>query len=221
MVMSLPQWIRHLLTEDGRERVRASVHTAEKRTRGQIVPMVVRRSASVGHVPKLLTALILSLCYVTRRGFSAAWLPWGHGPWLALGVDIAVALILGHVLARFAWVRRLLVSRADRHHAAWMRAEVAFYRHGIDKTKGGTGVLLFMSVEDRQAVVLADKAIAAKVPREVWDEICQMLLRGARQGDIANGYQAAIQRSASVLEKHFPAKGKHPNELPDKLVIEA
>jgi uncharacterized membrane protein len=69
-------------------------------------------------------------------------------------------------------------------------------------------------------VVLADKAIAHKVPRETWDEICEMLLRGARQKNLANGFQAAIARSASVLEKPFPPKKKKANQLGNALVIE-
>ena len=213
--MSLPKWIRHVLTEDGRDRVRASVRTAEKRTRGQIVPLVVRRSAGIGHVPLFLTTVLLGLSFPASRHLQA----WGdHRPWLP--ILLVLSLFLGQFLAKLSWIQRFLTPNADRHRAAWLRAEMAFYRHGLDRTKGSTGVLLFMSIEDRQAIVLADKAIASKVPVEVWDEVCAMLTRGARQGDIANGYQAAIQRCAAALEKYFPVKGKHPNELPDKLVIE-
>ena len=219
--MSMPKWIKHTLTDDGRDRVRAAVQAAEKRSQGQIVPMVVRHSAGVRHVPYIVASLILSFAYLAKLKLSNAWLPWGHSPALALLLDLALAALLGWGLAKFAWIRRLFTPHPDRHRAAWMRAEMAFYRHGLDKTKGATGILLFISLEDRQAIVIADKKIAAKVPREVWNEVCEMLLRGARQGDLANGYQAAIQRCASVLEKHYPAKGKHPNELPDKLIIES
>ena len=218
--MSLPVWVRYALRSEGRERIVAAVAAAEKRTRGQIVPMVVRQSAGAAHVPLTLAALILALFFLLRIQVSYPWLPWGQSPWLGVALDLVLALVAGYAGAKIPRVRRFLTPNADRHRAAWLRAETAFYRHGLDRTKGSTGILLFISLADRQAIVLADKAIAAKVPPEVWDEVCEMLLRGARQGDLANGFQAAIQRCASVLEKHFPVKGRHPNELADKLIVE-
>jgi putative membrane protein len=135
-------------------------------------------------------------------------------------LDLILATLAGWALSKFAWVRRLLTPEADRHQAVLLRAKAAFYERGLDRTQGKTGILLFVSLADHQAVVLADKAIAKKLPAETWDEVCEMLLRGARQGDLANGYQAAIAKCATLLEKNFKPRRGNKNELRNALIIE-
>jgi putative membrane protein len=182
------------------------------------VPMVVRESAATGHVPALADALLLAGAYAAGLELSRAHLPWGHWAWLPL--DLSLAALAGWGLARFAWLRRLLTPKSDRARAALLRAEAAFYARGLDRTKGATGILLFISLQDHQAVVLADKAIASKLPPETWDEVCEMLLRGARQGDLATGFQAAIAKCASILEKPFPTGRRDRDELHNGLIVE-
>lgn len=215
----LPGWLQGHLKEEGLERIEASVRKAEKRTRGEIVPMVVRQSAATGHVPLTAAALLLAGAYASGLDLSRAHLPWGHWAWLPL--DLLLAAVAGWALAKLAWVRRWLTPIGDRAQAAELRARNAFHARGLDKTKGSTGILLFISLEDRQAVVLADKAIATRLPKETWDVLCEMLLRGARQKDLANGFQAAIAQCASILEKNFPVRGKDKDELSDALIVEA
>jgi putative membrane protein len=214
----VPVWLRLYMKEEGLQRIATAVAAAEKRTRGEIVPMVVRESAGTGHVALTAAALCLALAYALGLELSRAHLPWGHWAWLPL--DLLIAGAAGWLLAKFAWLRRLLTPPADRARAAHRRAELAFYAQGLDKTKGATGILLFVSLLDHQAVVLADKAIAAKVPPETWDEVCGMLLRGAKQRDLANGFQAAIARCAGILEKDFPETKRGRNELRNDLRVE-
>ena len=206
----VPAWLQSHLKEEGLDRIEASVRKAEKRTRGEIVPMVVRQSASTGHVALTASALFLAGAYAGGLELSRAHLPWGHWAWLPL--DLLVAALVGAFLARFALIRRWLTPQHARARASYLRAKAAFYERGLDRTKGATGILLFISLEDRQAVVLADKAIATRLPKETWDVLCEMILRGARQKDLANGFQAAIAQCASILEKDFPARPKDKDE---------
>ena len=216
--MALPKWINGYLREEGLERIETAVRHAEKRTRGEIVPMVVRQSGGYGHAPLVWTALALATVVTLGFSFTRDHLPWGSRAWMPL--DLVALSLIGSLLAKVPALQRLVTPKADRERAALLRAQTAFHAHGLDKTKGSSGILLFMSLHDRQAVVLADKAIADRVPHHAWDKICVMLLRGASQRDLANGYQAAIAESAKVLEKYFPAKSGGKDELRNQLIIE-
>ena len=214
----VPDWLSGYIKEEGLERIVQAVRTAETKTRGEIVPMVVRRSAGTAHVPLTAAAIVLASAYAAGLQLSRAHLPWGHWAWLPL--DLALGLLAGWGLAKFAWVRNALTPPQDRARAAFLRAQSAFHAHGLDRTKGSSGILLFVSLEDRQAVVLADKGIAERMPKETWDQLCEMLLRGARYGDLASGYQAAVARCATILEKKFPVTRYDKDELPNQLIIE-
>ena len=56
---TLPSWATRALGAQGHERIEAAIARAEARTSGEIVPLLVRRSSTVGHVPLLATALLL------------------------------------------------------------------------------------------------------------------------------------------------------------------
>ncbi len=44
-------WARRALGNDGADRIEAAIAEAESHTSGEIVPILVRRSSTVGHVP--------------------------------------------------------------------------------------------------------------------------------------------------------------------------
>ena len=56
-----PNWARQVLGDDGVERIETAIADAESSTSGEIVPILVRRSSTVGHVP-LASFTLLLLC---------------------------------------------------------------------------------------------------------------------------------------------------------------
>jgi putative membrane protein len=144
--------------------------------------------------------------------------PWSPPVWTPL-LDLAVAALAGGLLGRWAPLLRALTPARDLDHAVHLAAEAAFYRLGLRKTRESTGILLYVSLAERRAVVLADDGIAAKVPAETWDEVCGLLLAGAAAHDLASGYETALRRCADILAKPFPPRRRNPNELADGLRI--
>ena len=73
-------------------------------------------------------------------------------------------------------------------------------------------------MREHRAELLADASIASKVPPEVWGDAMVALLAEVKQGRVADGMIAAVERVGKVLEEHFPAGSGNPNELPDRLI---
>lgn len=218
--MEVPVWLKHQLDGDGLQRIRASVEAAEKKTCAEIVPMIVRESSQTGHVIVVIFFALLAILFC----FS----PLLVAPATSLGLPLS-ALELGGVLAAggVAWalsriesVRRLCTPRADRISSALLRAQLEFYEAGITGTSGRTGLLIFVSFLERQAVVLADQAIAAKFKQETWDEVVHLLTERVHAGDFAEGMCRAIKRCGELLERDFPRSADDADELPNRLIIE-
>ena len=212
------RWLNKHLNHAARERVHQAVLAAEKRTPAEIVPVLVRRSVR-SHAAALAGLILLALLWGSGRSIGRLYLPWGQ--WGARPVDVAVCLLLGWSLASTARVRRWLTRPSDRQRAVHLAAEASFYRLGLHKAGHDNGVLIFVSLEERQAVVLAGPGIAAKVEAKEWDSICKRLVRQAANGDLGAGFETAILASAELLEKHFPhPRGKRPKaKLGDRLRI--
>jgi putative membrane protein len=99
----------------------------------------------------------------------------------------------------------------------------AFHEHGLHRTAEGTGVLLFASLFEREAVVLGDRGIHEKVGEEGWDRVVRALVAGLRAGTPAAGFVEAIALCGAKLAEHFPREGSGrpaTDELEDALRAE-
>lgn len=216
MVKNIPKWSRTFISEEGARRIEAAVRAAEQRTSGEIVPVLVRRSASTGLVPLVMGLLFmlltvgLQLSLTPSDAKEAAWI------WMLV---ILLAAALGWGLGKVPRIQRWILPRFEQEDAAKKRALLEFYLAGLNKTAGGTGVLLFVSLDEHQAVVLADQGIAQYCQPEVFEEVMRDLVQGAKQNDLAAGFERAIQRSCDILAPYFPRLKHDDNELSDHLII--
>ena len=88
----------------------------------------------------------------------------------------------------------------------------------VAHTKNRTGVLIFVSLAERYARIIADEGIAQKVHSSEWQTAIDVLLIHMRAGRVAQGFVAAIERCSAVLAAHAPPDGS-VNALPDRLYV--
>ncbi len=213
----LPGWARRALGSDGAERIETAIAEAESHTSGEIVPILVRRSSTVGHVP-LVSFTLLLLC-VFLFDLPAHLAELGGPSWVWLGACWLFAGGLALGLSRLDAVERLLTPRPDQMQQVDQRAEIEFYELEMSQTQNRTGILLFVSLMEHRAVVLADHSIAEKLDAEIWQELVALMIQGVKRGDLAEGMAQAIQRCGELLSPHFPIADDDTNELRDHLVI--
>ena len=197
---------------EAQARVAQAVRDAEARSAGQIVPVVVERSARYPEThwiaAVLLAALATAGAEAGRAGIGASELPF---------LQLAAAAI-GWFLAHLAPVERLLAGRREMDDATRDRALRAFHEHGLNRTEKGTGVLVFASLLERRAHVIGDHGIHAKMGEAEWQRALDRLVQGMAQGDPARGFCDAIALVGARLAEHFPRAGAPAgNELPDAL----
>lgn len=122
---------------------------------------------------------------------------------------------------RFAIEAALPWSYLRRNVPPRERALMVFAKLRVWDTEHNNGVLLYVNLADRAVEIIADRGIAAKVPRATWQAICQAARDQFRQSRIEAGAIAAIEAIGAVLAQHFPlAPGEsRGNELPDEPVL--
>jgi len=210
-------------TDAERERIRQAVQQAERVTKGEIVPMIVPASAryrEAGSRTGLILALLALALLLTIEIY---WLPWGwhagNAGWLLLAVVVSYGF--GQWLGSVPMVVRLVTSRERMAHKVTLRAEQAFYKHGLHNTKGRTGILILVSMLERRVHVLADKGINDHVPAGTWDGLVNGIIDGIRTGQATDAICAAIAECGTLLSAVAPAgSGDNPDELPDELIQE-
>jgi len=198
-------------TKQDHDAISTAIRQAETRSSGQLVCVLAHSSSDYAHVP-LLWASTLALF--------APWPLIYFTPWSVQRIfliQLAVFIVAGLVLS---WkpLRLALVPRAVRRARAHRAALEQFVLRGIDRTENRSGVLIFVSLAERYARIIADEGIAAKVPNAEWQAAIDALTGHMRDGRIAEGFAAAIERCGAVLAAHAPPDGS-PNTLPDRLYV--
>ena len=219
------------LSEADHERVTAAVAAAEARTAGEIVTVVADRSDGYSDVAFVwaalvsFTALAVFALYPHLVLDRIEWLAggWNH-EWTArelLGIATALAIVkFLAVWAILHWqsLRFALIPAPIKTARALGRAIDLFKVGAERRTHGRTGVLIYLSMREHRAEIVADEAIASKVAPEVWGEAMAAMLAHIKQGRCADGMIAAVEEVGAVLAEHFPRAGHDTNELPDRLI---
>jgi putative membrane protein len=194
------------------QRISAAIADAEQRTSGEIVVVVTAQSDGYYYVPPLVGAVVALLVpwvliYFTQLHLVPIYL-------------IQLATFLGVTLAMLPMAARIApVPSSIRWLHAHRRAVEQFLAQNLHTTGGRTGVLLFVSVAERYAEIIADKSIDGKVPDGTWKGIVDSLTRAIGERRTADGFVTAIGAIGTALASHFPPGASDPNELPDHLII--
>ncbi len=99
------------------------------------------------------------------------------------------------------------------------RAEALFSELRIWDTEHNSGVLIYVQLLDRRIEIVADRGIAAKVEQKEWDAVCRAMEGLFKKQKYLEGALEGIERITQILARHFPPRGRHPNELPDRPVV--
>lgn len=196
--------------------VRAAVVEAEKRTIGEIVPVVLERSDD--HPGARWAFALVTL--LVSSALLEAFLAW-DAPHVLLLEQLAIGAA-AYALARvLPDLQRAFVSEARADEMAEEQAYQEFFRLGLHETRARTGVLLFVSLFERRVVVIGDEGIASKVDASHWANVRELVLAGIRRGSLAQGLAEGVREAGRVLAEHHPRLGNDSNELPDRLVVRA
>lgn len=135
---------------------------------------------------------------------------------LLLQVAIFLALLLLLSLPRS---RVALMPRKTRRAIAHRVAMEQFAMRGLAHKKDRSGVLIFVSLAERYARIVADDGIAARVPQAEWQAAVDALVAHMRDGRIADGFVTAIDLCGEKLATHFPRAAASGDELPDRIYV--
>jgi len=202
-------------TNEEQERIQQAVMAAEKKTSGEIVPMVVSASGRYAEVE--LSGLVIGLVLGTLAAF--IW----HDPWGSVQTYLlwpVVGAVLGFAVCSVPRFKSRLIPKHRVADAVHGRSLAAFTGHGLHYTKAHTGILILASLLERRVVVLADQGINEKVQPGTWDEVVQILTNGLRSANACDAFCKAIERCGEILEQHFPRSPDDQDELANKLVTE-
>lgn len=198
-------------TQD-RERIASAIRSAEAKTTGEIVCVLAKTSSDTTALPVVIAAvaaLALPWLLVATTAMTVHRI-------LSLQIVVFVVLLVLLCLPR---IRVALMPRKARRAIAHRAAMAQFAMRGIARKKERSGILIFVSLVERYARIIADDGIAARVPQAEWQAAVDALIAHMRDGRIADGFVTAIDRCGEKLAAHFPRTGASDDVLPDRIYV--
>ena len=219
------------LSEKEHAIVSEAVGEAEKQTSGEILTVLADRSDGYTDVALWWS---VAASFTTMSLFAAFPDPfldfldrliraWGHewsvGQLASLTITLGLVTFLTGVLVQmWAPIKFLLVPAPVKTMRVHEQAIKHFKVGAERRTHGRTGILIYLSMREHRAEIVADEPIAAKVSSEVWGEAMGDMLAEIKRGRIAEGMAVGVRDVGFVLAEHFPRGSEDMNELPDRLI---
>ncbi|WP_297770621.1 TPM domain-containing protein [uncultured Alcanivorax sp.] len=201
-----------LLDKNAQETLSQTIGEQEKRTDAELVTVLARQADDYRYVT-LLWAALLSLLVPVALLFLPVWLTPFEGLLLQWGVLLVLAVLFRLKPVQF----RVVPRRLQRMRAAGL-ARQAFLEQGLHRTRGGTGLLIFVSEAEHYVEILADQGIARHVDDSEWQTIVDAFIARVKAGRVAEGFQECVAACGDKLATHVPAT-EQKNELPNHLIM--
>lgn len=200
-----------MISQAEKARIIEAITVAEAKTAGEIFCVIAHASSGYSLVPIAWAALV-ALAAPAPMIYLTTW-PAGLIYLVQLAAFIVSAAVFSLPAIRF----RVVPNQAmrERAHVEAMRQ---FLAQGMHLTEHRTGVLVFVSVAEHYAEIVADSGINAKVAPAVWQDAVDAAVAAIREGRIGDGLVAAVERCGAVLAEHFPPGAINRDEVPNKVV---
>ena len=219
------------LSEADHKSVTEAVALAERASDAEIVTVVAGRSDAYHDVGLHYAVLAMLLVPVVLALLPQAWIDWATGLFLGWNAELGRAALMAalfmmlavmFLIVRFALaympLRMALTPGATKTRRVRRRA-LELFRAGTEhRTFGRTGVLLYLSLAEHRAEIVADEAIHSKVEADRWGEAMAVLVDHVKAGRIAEGMAAAVEKIGGVCATCLPKTAGDPNQLEDRLI---
>jgi putative membrane protein len=191
-------------------RIAEAIRAAEQKTSGEIV-CVLARSSSEYHSAPVLVGALLALLAPWALVFLTQW-----SIERILLAQLAI-FVLATLICSVTPIGMVLVPRRIQRTRAHRAAMEQFHIRGLGRLQERAGILIFVSLAERYARIIADDHLAAKVPAGEWRSAVDALTAHMKDHRIAEGFVAAVERCGAVLSEHAP--GAQSGKLPDRIYL--
>jgi putative membrane protein len=219
------------LTDEDRRKIAEAIGAAEAQSNGEIVAVATPISDAYHDVGLhwALIPLFAVLAWAAWRPTSLIWWydflfgGWNPEPTMSqlltlLMVFAALKFTVALLIMKWMPLRLVLTPPATKHRRVRRRAITVFKAAAERRTAGRTGILIYLSIAERRAEIVADEAILKVTDEHTWGEAMTALIADVREGRPADGIVAAIERVGAVLSEKFPRSAGDTNEIPDALI---
>lgn len=210
------------------DQVTQAIQEAEATTSAEIVAVIARSSGRYDRPEDIVglwfAAVAIVVAWIAYPSPSNDAGDWGAAApacqLVAMLASGGVGFVVGVVVATQArWLRRLFTPRSQMTDEVYRQARQAFFDKRVHHTDGGAGVLLYVSLFERMAAVIADQRVLEALGQARIDEVCRELTTRLHEGNAIDALCDTSRSIGRLLAAVLPRSTEDINELEDALVV--
>lgn len=200
------------LTDEAKRALSEAVTAVEAVSSAELVIAVRPRSGPYLHAD-LIAATGAALATLLVLLFS----PWTFDlVWFVIDPVLA-GILAGALASRWPALRRLLTSPAVRRRQVEVLARSVFLEKGVHKTRGRTGILVYLSLLEREAEVVVDAGVEPLLSTESWQREVGEIRAAVRRGEDGVAVATRLHALALLLGAALVRAADDVDELPNEV----
>ncbi len=211
-----------ILSDHERVRLDRLIADAEKRTNAQIVLAVIKRSDDYAELPWKTFALSASVA-----GLFVVILDFILNYWVSHTTLLIAAIAMLSTGAAFALLTifipgfaRIFLSANRAEVEVKQYAESLFLNRELFATRKRIGILLLVSLFERQIVLLPDKGLKSRLTKETMESIIACMKQPLAHNELNRALENGLEELSKVLELSTQGRDNIENELSDQIIEE-
>jgi putative membrane protein len=201
-----------ILTIDQQIRIRQKVQSIESKVFGELLVVVSDKSTPIFWISWVLPAVF------SWVGFSVGLMVYQSSMVVLMGSFFLGAMI-GLGLSKVYWVQKIMIPNWIEQRFVQREALHYFYSNRVSQTPSKSGVLLFVSLFERELDIIVDSALKAKVTQEQLNQVVNSGISKFKQKNYCDGVLAALDEVEMLLTAHFVKPEQKNNELHEELIL--
>lgn len=200
-------------------RIEAAIDDFEKEIDFEFIPVIAHQSSYVEHITWMITLILLVIFIglieiLFQTYLSDSWMP--HWPFYVAAPF--VAFVFEFFLDKSDRIDRFFISPRQRAQQVHTAAELFFYRQRLHEVSSHNALMLYISVMERQIVLMPDPRHKFSGMETLTQEVLQKLQASFKKGDFETGLLQAIEHLQKTLATEFKRTEVSANNVPNKLI---
>ena len=213
-------------TDEEKKEIADAVLEAETLTSAEIVPVAATCSGRYDRAEDIIGVfsgiiVMIVVWTITPNPDTGTSGSWSDAPVaLFLAISVIVGFIIGTVIgSKIGWLRKLFTPRSELSNSVKNKAALTFFDQRIHHTSSDSGMLLYISFFERQAVIMGDERVEKELGIEAIESLCSKLTQSLSNGvRPAESMIATINEAGQLLSEVLPQGATEQNELAEALV---
>jgi putative membrane protein len=217
------------LTDEARREIQAKIAEVEKTSAAEVVCAVATESGRYDRAESVIGLFVALLALSLGHALYSGSTPpsadeWAAARQLPLGgqaILVVLGFTIGSVVGSY-WhaLRRLLVFKTEMTGETERAAHMVFSSQRLRSTRDSGGVLVYVSLFEKQVRILADDGAMQALPADVLEQLTAKMKPLLKTGDVRGAFLAVLDdigpRLAATLSSDDP---DNENEIANDVLL--